>query len=212
MNLASKLEKYVPMTLAENTLERVIGKEELDDKANNKSEKSGINYFQNQGKIMKIHMKSEQQKSRQTRMTAEPHSAAAVSPLIRGPKPSHLKSEKGTINQLPQIVMQQNKSEGNFSGMPNHRLMYKDSQSHLRVIKKGEKEYQNGFNVKRKHQTEQKNSHIDMGEDESQINVFESINDTHNIHHFQQIHNHNNKSFDHIRDAEVMSANTGARP
>ena len=144
-------------------------------------------------------------------MTAEPHSAASVSPLIRGPKPSHLKSEKGTINQLPQIMIQQNKSEGNFNGI-NHRLMSKDSQSQLRRIKKGEKEYQNGFNVKRKHQTEQKNSHIDVGEDESQINVFESINDTHNIHHFQQIHNHNNKSFDHIRDAEVMSANTGARP
>ena len=33
------------MTLAENTLERVIGNEDLE--ANNKSEKSGINYFQN---------------------------------------------------------------------------------------------------------------------------------------------------------------------
>lgn len=46
INLASKLEKYVPMTLAENTLENAICNDE-DLQKNNKSEKSGINYFQN---------------------------------------------------------------------------------------------------------------------------------------------------------------------
>ena len=35
-------------------------------------------------------------------MTAEPHSAAQISPLIRGPKPGNtLKSENGTANELP---------------------------------------------------------------------------------------------------------------